>query len=415
MKFYLSLLTLIAVQSFGQSDTTQQIISGRQNSAEQQKKPYVILISADGFRNDYAVKHNATFLQKMGEEGVSANYMLPSYPSLTFPNHYTLVTGLYPSHHGLVGNHFYDPALQTNYSMSNSTKVRSGEWYGGTPLWVLAEQQQMLSASFYWVGSEAPIQGIIPTYYYKYNEAIDLEKRIQVVIDWLKLPEERRPHFIGFYFPEVDHAGHSYGPDSNKTGEAVRWIDTAMHKLTEAVKATNLDVNYIFVSDHGMTKVDTENWIITPRFDTAEVVVATGGEIVQLYVKDKSQIGALYQSIKDTAKGFNVYQKKEMPAKLHYGQNDDWNNRIGDIILIPEWPLTFSSGRKPKPGAHGYDPYKVPDMRAVFYAWGPAFKSNKKIKKLNNVDVFPIVTSILGLNHVGNIDGSNKVAKKILK
>ena len=167
MKYYLSFLFFLLITStgFGQADTTQKIIPGRTNSPEQEQKPYVILISADGFRWDYAQKHNAEHLLALAKSGVQAESMLPSYPSVTFPNHYSIVTGLYPSHEGLVNNSFYDADTKSFFSYKGKTGTDAIWYKGGTPIWVLAEQQKMLSASFYWVGSEAEVQGVRPTYY----------------------------------------------------------------------------------------------------------------------------------------------------------------------------------------------------------------------------------------------------------
>jgi predicted AlkP superfamily pyrophosphatase or phosphodiesterase len=162
---------------------------------------------------------------------VEAAYLQSSFPSLTFPNHYTLVTGLYPAHHGLVDNSFYDPAKDAYYSVGNKSAVQDSSWYGGTPLWVLAEKQGMLSASFYWVGSEAAIQGVRPTYYYKFNTKISMDSRIRVVHDWLSLPEEKRPHFITFYIPDVDHQEHLHGVNSKETSES-RCLRGRKHRQT---------------------------------------------------------------------------------------------------------------------------------------------------------------------------------------
>lgn len=408
-------LLLVSVCLKAQTDTAQKQVTGRRNSPLQQEKPYVILISADGFRYDYAEKHGAQFLQQMGREYSRAAYLLPSFPSLTFPNHYTLATGLYPSHHGLVDNRFYDRAQNKQYSMSNPATVRNASWYGGTPLWVLAEQQQLLSASFYWVGTEAPIAETLPTYYYHYNEKIPIDQRIQTVVNWLQLPPEVRPHFISFYFPEVDHAGHDFGPDAPQTGAAVRFVDSALRQLTEAVGKTGLDVNFVFVADHGMTKVDTSHPVLMPAIDSSKAVVVSGGEIVQIYVKNKADIKPMYDSLRQGANGYRVMLKTNMPKRLHYGKKDDQWNRIGDILLLSEAPHVFGRpGAKIKPGAHGYDPYAVPDMRTIFYAWGPAFKKGKFVSGTTNVDVYPVVASLLGLRY-GAIDGSKKLAKKVLR
>lgn len=399
-------------------DTIQKVIAGRENSPKQEKKPYVILISADGFRYDFAEKYGATNLLNLSSNGVRAESMIPSYPSLTFPNHYTLITGLYPSHHGLVNNSFYDRNKNDFYGMRKMNLVTNGSWYGGTPIWVLAEQQKMLSASFYWVGSEADVQGIRPTYYYSYNEVIPIDRRIQIVKDWLQLPEDQRPHLITFYFPEVDHNGHEFGPEAPQTEQSVRWLDSSVQKLVTEVNKTGLPINFIFVSDHGMTTVDTEHPVILPNslIDTSKFRISYGGEIAMLYAKNKADIPEMYNKLKLKEDGFKVYLRDNMPDSLHYGTADDVMDRIGDILLITDWPREFGTpGRKMKSGAHGFNPYTVKDMHATFYAWGPAFKNHLTIPAFQNVNVYPIVADILGLKYDFKIDGTQEVAKEILK
>ena len=301
--------------------------------------------------------------------------------------------------------------------MRNAETVKDGSWYGGKPLWVLAEQQKMLTANFYWVGSEADIEGTLPTYYYSYNEDIKIDRRIQIVVDWLQLPEEKRPHLITFYLPEVDHEGHSSGPDDPKTGNKVRWLDSSLKKLTDAVKKTGLPVNFILVSDHGMTNVDTENTLSMPAaIDTTRFIIPRGSELLSLYAKNKEDIIPTYEKLKKEEKYFKTYLKSEMPDRLHYGEKDDKYNRIGDILLIPEWPKFFHfSSRKANPGAHGYDPFLVKDMGASFFAWGPAFKKDLKIPSFENVNVFPVVARMLDLKYFHAIDGTNELAESILK
>ncbi len=415
--FFLFLFLFCCQKEWAQPDTLQKVIAGRRNSFEQQQKPYVIMISADGFRYDYAEKYKATTLLALSKNGVRAVSMIPSYPSLTFPNHYALVTGLYPSHHGLVNNYFYDPQRKQSYSMRNTKTVTDGSWYGGTPLWVLAEQQHMLTASFFWVGSEADIKGIRPTYYYKFNDSIPVERRIQAVLNWLELPPEFRPHFITLYFSKTDHEGHDYGPDASQTRKAVGWIDSSIQKLTDAVKATGLPVNFIFVADHGMTRIDTEHGIPMPAgIDTSLFTIPRGSELVELYAKKSKDIIPAYNILKRQQNGFKVYLRENMPDHLHYGKKDDNYDRIGDILLIPAWPRVFNfSGGKLNPGAHGFDPALVKDMHAVFYAWGPAFKTHLQIPSFENVDIYPAVAKILGLVYSEKIDGSTQLAEKILK
>jgi predicted AlkP superfamily pyrophosphatase or phosphodiesterase len=250
---FISILVLLARVTEAQ-DTTQKIIPGRINSVKQQKKPYVILISADGFRYDLADKYHAQHLLQLREQGINAAYMQSAFPSLTFPNHYSIATGLYPAHHGIVDNTFYDKKKQAIYSLGNKVAVADSSWYGGTPLWVLAEKQQMTSASFYWVASESAIQGIRPSYYYVYNDLITMDRRIETIKNWLQLPEEKRPHLITFYFPEVDHQEHTFGPNAKETEAAVHLVDESMGKMVKTVDSLGLNVNFIFLSDHGMTQ-----------------------------------------------------------------------------------------------------------------------------------------------------------------
>jgi predicted AlkP superfamily pyrophosphatase or phosphodiesterase len=419
LKSKLNILTIIllvvTINCSAQTDTTQHRVQGRSNTPEQQQKPYVIMISMDGFRYDYADKYQATNLLRLSGQGVRAAAMMPSFPSLTFPNHYTLATGLYPSHHGLVANSFYDPQKKDKYTMSDKTKVTDSSWYGGTPLWVLAEQQQMLAASLFWVGSEAAVKGTRASYYYNYNEDIPIPRRIQIVKDWLSLPAVQRPHLIMFYLSEPDHAGHTYGPDAPQTGQAVKMVDEVINQLTEMAKTTGLPVNFVVVSDHGMTEVDRDHPLALPvAIDPEKFIIPSSGTMVDIHAKNPADIQPLYDLLKKDEKDYKVYLKTNMPDYLHYGSKDDTMNRIGDILIIPEWPKVFSN-RPPGMGYHGFDPYKVKNMQASFFAWGPAFKSGLKIPMFENVNVYPLVAEILGLTITDKIDGKREVLQNVLK
>jgi predicted AlkP superfamily pyrophosphatase or phosphodiesterase len=399
-----------------QVDTTQKQVAGRRNSAVQQQKPYVILISADGFRYDFADKYHATHLQQLRKKGAAAVSMTPSYPTLTFPNHYTLVTGLYPAHHGLVDNFFYDPPRGLSYKMNNRQAVEDSSWYGGTPLWVLAEQQQMVTASFYWVGSEAPVRGVRPTYYYRYNDSIDMDTRISVVRNWLTLPEDQRPHLITFYISQVDHEAHFHGPDSKETEEAVHLVDESIAKMVRMTDSLQLPVNYIFLSDHGMVAVDTVHTLpLPPAVDTTQFLVPPSDLLLHLYARDKQFIEPTYRALKKQAVDFDVYLASEVPARWHYGAADDVYGRIGDILLVPKYPKIFKM--KPgriTPGKHGYD-NAMKEMQATFYAWGPGIKRGKKIPAFENIHVYPLVAALLGLTVTEKTDGSVNVLKPILR
>lgn len=343
--------------------------------------------------------------------------MIPSYPTFTFPNHYSIATGMYPSRHGLANNYFYSPRRKQFYSMKKEETVTDGSWYGGIPLWVLAEQQQMLSASFYWVGTEADIKGIHPAYYYHYNEDIPVDRRIQTVVNWLQLPPERRPHLITFYLSQVDDAGHDYGPDAAETTAAVKWVDSVVQKLYDAVIATGLPVNFIFTADHGMTRIDNVNTLpVPPAVDTGRFFIPRGFELVELYAKNKRDIKPTYRKLKKQEKGFTAYRKAHLPKHLHYGVKDDKMNVIGDILLIPDWPYTFNFySTRPDPGAHGFDPLLIKDMHTVFYAWGPDLKNGILVPSFENVNIYPVIARILGLSYKHKIDGSAALADLIVK
>lgn len=416
------LLLLISFTTFAQQvniDTAQVVIPGRQNSTEAQSKPYVIMISTDGFRYDYAQKYNAENLLKFANDGVKAEAMIPSYPSITFPNHWSLITGLYPSHHGLIDNFFYDYKRKEGYAMSNKKNAEDGSWYGGTPLWGLAEKQGMVSASLMWVGSASDAGGMRPTYYYPYHEKFTPSEKVEKVVNWLKLPEDKRPHFISLYFPEVDGSGHHYGPDAKETESAVHLIDQAVGDLVQKVNVLGLkDVNFVFVSDHGMIKVDGGTPLEIPAvlFDKNRFDFYNSQTLLRVYVKNPDEVKKVYKELKaGKTDDYEVYLDKKLPRYLHFATRDDQYNRIGQILLIPKAPKIFlEKGKKTSIGKHGYNPKTVPEMKATFFAWGPEFKNNLTIGEFANINVYPLVAEILGLKIDQPIDGKLKVLKETL-
>jgi predicted AlkP superfamily pyrophosphatase or phosphodiesterase len=397
-------------------DTIQQIIPGRTNRYDQLKKPYIILISADGFRYDLADKYHAENLIRLRTSGVAADYLQSVFPSLTFPNHYSIITGEYPDHNGIVDNTFYDPARNQVYSMGNKKGVEDSSWYGATPLWVLAEKQGMLTASFYWVGAESAIQGVRPTYYYKFNNQIQMKDRIQDVRNWLLLPEEKRPHLITFYIPDVDHQEHVHGVESYQTAEAVHYVDESIARLVRTLDSLKLSINYIFVSDHGMTDIDSLQTLTLPKtVDTSRFVILNSLALVHLYARKSSDILPAYNILKSSARGYEVYLVTNTPAHWHYNKKNDRYNRIGDIVLAAHAPKVFDLTRRSLPVAtHGYDP-ALPEMHATFYAWGPAFKSNLKIRGFENIHIYPLIANMLRLKIFNPVDGNLSVLKSILK
>jgi alkaline phosphatase D len=390
------------------------------NAREQLSKPYVILVSLDGFRYDYAQRYHAKHLLDLAAQGASApEGMIPCYPSITFPNHYTLITGLYPEHHGIVANNFFDPVRKELYDSRDPKSVTDGTWYGGTPLWVLAEQQGMRSASFFWVGSEAAIQGTRPTYYLRFDDKFPNPKRVEQVLAWLELPPPERPHFITLYFSDTDHAGHQYGPDSPQVADAVHELDDEIGRLTTGLKDLHLPVDLIVVADHGMAKVE-DGPIELDRFglNTAGFATIVG---LSLYPNSEADAQTAYQTLRGKSDKFLVYRRAEVPAALHF----DRNPRAGDPIIIATGPYFIrvsADAQRPQAvpaGAHGYDPNRVPEMRALFVAAGPDIRPGAVVPPFENVDLYPLIAKILGLDitdlKTGPIDGKLDVLGDILR
>jgi predicted AlkP superfamily pyrophosphatase or phosphodiesterase len=295
--------------------------------------------------------------------------------------------------------------------------VEDSSWYGGTPLWVLAEQQKLLTASFYWVGADAAVQGVRPTYYYNFSDSIPLARRLQAVKKWLQLPEEIRPHLIAFYFPEIDHESHTHGPDAKETEKAVRLIDTSIAGLVSMTDSLRLPVNFIVVSDHGMASVDTEHTIPIPAalLDTSVSRIVSSSTLLHVYVKSPEKILPLYHQLLKEAKDMDVYLPQDIPKAWHYSKPDDWLNRVGDMIVVARFPRIFKIGsRKATPGKHGFDP-AIKEMHATFLAWGPQIKKSIQVPPFENVNVFPFVAELLGLTYTFPIDGDPKVLKYLLR
>jgi len=390
------------------------------NAAAQLAKPYVVLVSLDGFRYDYAQRYGAPHLLELAARGASApEGMIPAYPSLTFPNHYTIATGLYPEHHGIVANSFYDPARDAVYSYRDSAAVGDGTWYGGTPLWVLAEQQGMRSACFFWVGSEADVQRTRPTYYLQYEASYPNAKRVEQVLAWLRLPPEQRPHLITLYFSDTDSAGHQYGPDSPQVADAVHELDYHIGRLVAGIQELNLSVDLIVLADHGMIKVEgptvyLDQYGLNPAW-FKRIMGAT------LYADSEADAQKAYEALKGKSGKFLVYRRAGVPAELHF----DADAREGDPVIVPTGPYflaAFPDPQNPKPppvGAHGYDASRMPEMKAIFFAAGPDIRPNVTLAPFENVNVYPLVAKILGLDisklKTGPIDGKLSVLEPILK
>lgn len=410
MKKYLELILLIVVMGF--------VAIAKTEERQSPPPPYVLMVSFDGFRYDYVEKFNAPNFKDFIKNGVAAEAMIPSFPSKTFPNHYTLVTGLYPGHHNLVDNSFYDRELEERYSIGNRSVVENPAFYGGLPLWQLVQKNGMKSASYFWVGSEAPIQGSFPDYYHIYNGDIQNDERISAVIDWLKLPEKERPHFVSLYFSLVDSQGHATGPNAKETGEAVLEADRLLGLLMTRLKEVELPVNVIVTSDHGMNEVPStaENLInidaVMAGIEKSDYQLVSSGALAHLYIDDTSKVNPIYQSLKKRENDFKVYRKQDFPSNWHYD-----NPKSGEVLIVvaPDHYLTTTNNKYRMVqngrvhGQHGFDPYTTKDMGAIFYAAGPSFKRGITIGTFENVHVYPLVAHILGIDQLPKIDGKLEV------
>ena len=224
----------------------------------------LILVSLDGFRNDYLDSIPTPTLQTIIQNGARAEALIPCFPSKTFPNHYSIVTGLFPSNHGIIGNTMYDPVGERWFRIgSGSSATRDASWFDGEPIWVTAEKQHKKTATLFWPGSDAPIQGIMPTYHRYYDGSTAYQERVQQVLEWLKLPSEERPEFISLYFESPDREGHKFGPFSPETRKAVEDVDRLIGSLMDGIKALNMQdrINIMITSDHGMSQLSRDKVI----------------------------------------------------------------------------------------------------------------------------------------------------------
>ncbi|MHC0442005.1 alkaline phosphatase family protein [Flavobacterium sp. 3-210] len=370
------------------------------SQAQTNKDTYIVLVSMDGFRWDYQKQFNLPNLKQIEKEGVHAKSMKPSYPSKTFPNHYSIVTGLYPDHHGIINNVFYDSALKESFSLSSYAKNDS-RFYGGNPIWNLAEQQGVKTASFFWPGSDIDKRN--PSYFKKYDNKIPYRARIDTVMKWLQLPEKQRPHLVTLYFDEPDHTGHNFGPLSSENKKMVIKMDSIMGEISRKLDQLPIgkQINLVIVSDHGMANISNDKKVavldyIKPEWLGYKDVI---NPIMSLQAKAGFQ-DSIANALKKVPH-IKFWKATEVPKRLHYGTNP----RVHDFVIEADkgWSLVSKESQNIKGGTHGYDNNEK-DMHAIFYAKGPAFKVNKKIKTFQNVSVYPLIAHILGLQ-IGEVDG----------
>lgn len=376
---------------------------------------YVIMLSMDGFRWDYADRVPTPNLDYIAANGVKAEYVIPAFPSNTFPNHYTMATGLYPDNHGIVNNNFYCPVLDMTYRMRDREAVENGLFYGGEPIWVTAEKQGVTAASYFWVGSEAPVQGIQPTYWKIYDHNHPFAARIDTVAYWLQLPKDKRPQLITFYFNEPDSEGHRSGPESREIDELIMELDGLVGYLLETIRALPVadHINLIITSDHGMTERTTERYVDLEQYierDWLEKVF--GGNPTMMWQVKEGMLDTVYNSLKGVENMY-IWKTGELPERLNFGHNP----RALDLVVMADstWNIGWGEPRERfySGGGHGWDNAKK-DMHTIFYAMGPAFKTNHLHTPIETVDLYPLIARIMNLEPA-EVDGKLDRVKGMLK
>lgn len=386
------------------------LVFSKQNKAKQER--YVVVVSLDGFRSDYPDRAKVPTLDSLASIGVKATFR-PSFPSVTFPNHYAMATGLHPDHNGLINNSFYAPDLDSVYRIADRNAVENPDFYGGEPIWVTAEKQGVKTASFFWIGTETAIQGIQPSIWKKYDRTVPYTDRADSIVAWLQLPEDIRPHLLMWYIEEPDGIGHAVTPDSSAVIEKVEELDEVLNHFFSKVRQLDIfpQIDFVVLSDHGMATYIPDNYVnlidYLPR-DSFNYVF--DGVPTLLYPKP-SYVDSAYAILQDVPH-VTVWRKNEIPEKYIYGTHP----RISELVVMPDigTMLHFREGDKASlGGAHGYDNFS-PEMEAIFYAAGPSFKKNIEAPVIPNVNLYLLIATLLDLDPAPN-DGDSSIITGLLK
>ncbi|MCA7022820.1 MULTISPECIES: ectonucleotide pyrophosphatase/phosphodiesterase [Stenotrophomonas] len=379
--------------------------------------PTVLLLSIDGLRADMVDRGHSPNLARLAREGVRSVGMSPSYPSLTFPNHYTLVTGLRPDHHGIIHNSMRAEDLG-DFRLDNRDAVTNPAWWGGEPIWVGVEKAGYKSATWSWPGSEAAIQGVHANQWHAYDESVPLPERMQLVLSWLQgAPDGHKPRLVAAYMEQVDKAGHNHGPDSPEYAAAVRQVDAAIGQLLDGMRRDGLldQTNVIVVSDHGMANVPDGQVIATEDMVAPEIAreVSVGQSVG--FTPQPGREREAEKALLGAHPHYDCWKKEHLPARWHYGTHP----RIPPIVcqMHEGWDaLTRKSIARRPPGSrgsHGYDP-ALPPMQAVFVARGPSFRQGLLLPRFDNVDVYPLLARLTGITAAPN-DGDPQALQQALR
>jgi hypothetical protein len=376
----------------------------RPDSGQASARPYLVLLSLDGFRPDYLTLYPAPNLQRIVQRGTTAESLAPVFPTSTFPNHYTQVTGLYPERHGIVGNSFWDPQREQQFSIGNRVVVEDGSWYRGEPIWLTAERQGVRAGSYYWVGSEAT--GLRPTYWKVYDGSVPNAARVDSVLSWLRLPDGQRPRLVTLYMSTIDGAGHQAGPHTTLVRDAVAQVDQAVGRLLDGIDALpQRDSVYLLVmSDHGMARYESEEYeVLAHHIDLSTVRVATAGTYASLHVHPGGPSAAqLRDQLNAGLQHGRAYLRAELPERLRYRADP----RIGDVVVLMNEPyhLIRSNPSGASGGNHGWDPDN-PAMQGILLMLGPSIPAGARIPPVRAVDLYPLFADIMNLEPAPGLDG----------
>ncbi len=379
----------------------------------------LILISLDGFRHDYLDTFPTVTFQKIKAEGVSSKGLLPCFPSKTFPNHYSIVTGLYPEHHGIVGNVMYDMARDDWFRIgSGSSPTRDPYWFGGEPIWVTAEKQKRKTATFYWPGSDAPIMGVMPTYHRYYDGSTAYKDRVDQVLAWLSLSDEDRPSLLNLYFESPDREGHAYGPFSPETKNAVESVDSLVGALIKGIEDLNMTdkVNIMITSDHGMTQLSRDRVIFLDDYiDLDDITLINRSPNAEIVCADSLR-NFVFEALDEAHPNWDVFFREETPDHWHFRNHP----RIAPIVAAAHdgWTITTHEIFENHPtnylgGAHGYDP-QYESMHGIFLGIGPDFKENVQLQAFENIHLYNLMCQLLQIHPAPN-DGNLEEVLETLK
>lgn len=384
-----------------------------------QSTPYVLLVSFDGFRWDYPNRDLTPNLDYTIDNGVRASSLRPIFPSKTFPNHISIVTGMYAENHGIIFNKFENVETCEVYSLGDTSAVRNPDWYKGEAFWETAERNNITSASHFWPGSELNDKSRRPTYFKNYNHNQPYKERIDGVIDWLQLPYDERPHFITLYFHDTDSYGHMYGPNSPEIDKSINRLDSLVGYLNNSLSEIGMkdSLNIIFVSDHGMTEIDTSRTINIENLLNGFDYKLGGSKPLAMIEPTKDDYDSVYARLEKNKNHYNLYTKESMPEFFHFNKNDN----IYSILLVAElgWSIVDSKGysqmnQYASKGNHGYDNNNL-DMHGIFIASGPSFRKNYTTGTLWNIDIYPLLCKIFNISPNPNIDGNLERIEFLLK